>query len=305
MPALGVERHAGPAIGPARSLPRIARPCVMPEFGGLWHGVEDPFALASARVVGANMARRFGVRPFATASAHDHQIFEHHHRARVTEVEPLHILVIELVHQVDRALLAKPVVEFAGHRVDTVDAVLYGGKNAFVAPFLEVGYAAAVAGRAAGVAPAKRIPRPFTLASGWVDGVDLEHGRSDIHRAIDDDRCALDRGGGPLLRIAGVMAPGDLQLTHVGLVDTRHRRVARSVGVAAVVTPLVCGRLGLGEQGRRGGGDEFSSAHGGNRQYIGRGKKETAESEDSAVWYCLVGVIRRCTSATAGRRSRR
>ena len=267
--ALGVQRHARPAVGAAGGSPRVAGPCVVAEFAGLGNGVEDPPALPGARVVGADVARRFRVRTFPAASSDDQQILEDHRRAGVAEGEAFHF-VIEIVIEIDRAFFAKLVVELAGYGIDTIDAILHGGEDALVPALLEIGDAPAVSRRAAGAFAAERIVGPLGFAGGGVDRPHLELGRGKIHDAVDDDGRALHRGGRALLCVAGVMNPGDLQVLDVFLVNARRGRIARGIGIAAVEAPFGgCGsRLGRDRRGCRGGRwNEFTSAHMDETQY--------------------------------------
>ena len=116
--ALGVHRRLTPIVYAAECVLGVVRPRVSAELAGPRHGMEDPYELACAHVVGVDVGRCRRVACAACGQRHDDQILEH--AAGVARLQRPHRVdvVDEADAKVHSAILAKRFDRFAGFGVD-------------------------------------------------------------------------------------------------------------------------------------------------------------------------------------------
>ena len=233
------------------------------------HGVENPFALAGARVIAADItldAALLGRNAAAQEGrAHDHCVVGHQRGG----VQPdgfffqVHLLVVVGL-QIDHAIDSEACHAVAGLGVQRDQAVTGSDiENALGFAVGPIGHAMAgiLPGRIAAARAFILAVHPQHLAGGRVQAHHRAAGAGgDIHAALDDQGRAFILVFGPRPQIVGLEAPGDLQLAEILAVDLVQRRIAGVGRVGGIVAPFgIGGRLRQGGQLRGG-------KHGGARQ---------------------------------------
>ena len=139
--SLGIERHQPPHVGVAGVAPSLILPSVRPEVvARLRDGEEHPAPLARAgieRLHGAGRVK-LSLHPVGHAAAHDHQVFEHHRRRGLVELETGHLPAMSLGQQ-DAPALAKVRVQLTVLSIDRVQPITAVEEDAGVVPVSPVG----------------------------------------------------------------------------------------------------------------------------------------------------------------------
>jgi hypothetical protein len=251
--ALLVDRHGRPDVGGAqRELPvclvttarvpvevrrrQIPRPALLPAAGV--EASEHPAGCVDCMVV------RDG-RPDRDDVAHDGR--GGRHLVLALPVDGSHA-----TRQIDLAGLAE-------RRAGPTAACIEGDQPRVVGG-REDALAAAARGRRVGVAPERdaptdeligvaavqgdlRVVAPAFLSGVGIEGDHAVEGSAEVERPVHQDGRRLERSGGAYVSlavgdVAGAIAPGHLELVHVGRRDVPERRVAAAPGIVAVGGPL-------------------------------------------------------------------
>ena len=197
--ALGIQAHAAPVVRTAGELPAVLSPSVIAKFARVRNGVEDPPPLARADVEGADVPRGGRCGTLAARSAsQDQEVFEDYRRAGVVAAGVIGQFTVQALLHVEDAAVCKFLHGLAGIGIQAVHVILCGPGHED-APILTVGpvrHSAVHAFRAAHPDPLERIEVPEHLPCVRPESPHLHLRRSDVHSAVDDDRCAFDLGGG-------------------------------------------------------------------------------------------------------------
>ena len=213
IPRCAIDRHLSPVVCAADVLPGVFRPRVVAELAWTWHCVKGPDELAAADIVGANVAGRRHV-PFTRSAADDDQVLEYLTGSlRLYAPDGFRVASVDADPQVDGAVDAERRDRFPGLRVQLLQQAVHREDEALVAAV------AAFPVHHAAVAHAVHVLADPQLAPCFrVDRDDRAIAAAAINHAARDNRSAHG--------LAVRVAPRDLQLIDVGLVDLSRREVA-------------------------------------------------------------------------------
>ena len=205
--ALRINRHAGPVVGRALSLPCVPGPGIVAKLSGIRNGVERPAQRARPHVVGANVARRRRQR-LRIAAANNQQIFINGSRAGESPGLKLRV-ASQILAQIYSSVLSEARYHLAGGWIEGIDKIHHAHEEPFFMAF------APIRNPAIRLAPIDLgVEGPQQLPGGCVQSYRLQLGGKRVKNSVYDDRRGLHSA-----RFAGIELPRHMELCHVGAVD--------------------------------------------------------------------------------------